>query len=84
MRPALRRLLAVVGALAAALLVVAIALDSWLSAAGVSFTVVSLVLTWRTSRRADREHRAAFEARLDAARRPPSGRDTGEEPVPVR
>ncbi len=52
-----------------ALLVATVVVGNWLSAVVLLETVISLTVSWREARRRDREHRAAFEQRLERARR---------------
>ncbi len=60
---------ALLGVPAGALLVADVVVGNWWSAAAMVATVISLTIAWRDARRRDREHRAAFEQRLDRARR---------------
>lgn len=59
----------VLGVLAGALLVATIVVGNWWSAAALVAMVISVTVSWREARRRDREHRAAFEQRLERARR---------------
>ena len=61
----------VLGVLALAGTIAMLAAHDWLLAASFAGTAISLTITLTESRRRDRAHRAAFEARLDRARQPP-------------
>jgi hypothetical protein len=60
---------ALLGVPVGALLVANVVVGNWWSAAALLATVISLTIAWREARRRDQEHRAAFEQRLEHARR---------------
>lgn len=64
-----RALITVLLGVPVAALFVTVVVGNWLSAAVLLATVISLTISWREARRRDREHRAAFEQRLERARR---------------